>query len=149
MTMVYPGDEQANLRALISSFGSKSGHVKRKWVLCRFKHAMFGPQTFEFWEGLGKCFLEVSGLKIPRVLRGLGYHGTYRWCIDGRRRNCSGKPSSTQCSSQGNSAVHPWCIMGWKQWASLVYWKIVTWYSDRFIRVSKTALLVVFQRVSA
>jgi len=52
----WQNDDQANPRAVIPSFGSKSGHVKRKWVLCRFKHAMFGPQTFEFWEGVRQMF---------------------------------------------------------------------------------------------
>ena len=81
------------------------------------------PKHLNFDRGLDKCFLEVSGLKIPRVLGGLGYHGTYRWCIDGRRRNCNGKPSSTQCSpvakgvqlcihdaSWAGNNEHLWCI---------------------------------------
>ena len=81
------------------------------------------PKHLNFERGLDKCFHEVSGLKIPRVLRGLGYHSTYWWCIDGRRRNCNGKPSSTQCSpvpkgvqlcihdaSWAGNNEHLWCF---------------------------------------
>lgn len=46
---------------------------------------------------------EVSGLKLPRVLKGLEYHATYRRCIDGSRKNCSGKPINIHAVA----AVHP------------------------------------------
>ena len=46
-----------------TSFGSKSRQVKRKWVLSRFKHAMFGPQRLEFWEGVRQMFSWIFWLE--------------------------------------------------------------------------------------